>query len=138
MNMWYLTPGFDPVPIQRRLNPSIRPPSMATSPERNMCPTSVARSGALTRGTYLHEGPAGGHVPYSGALVAPLAPGNLPNISSNVRFSLIRKTTCLIRFLASVTSLALVGDAEDASVAGGGDPTVRELRVVLDGDAEHA
>src|ERR1044072_3162552 len=38
----------------------------------------------------------GRRVPWSIPDVAPFAPGNVPNRLSNVRFSLIRNTTCLI------------------------------------------
>src|SRR5947209_430548 len=70
------------------LKQSILPPSTAVIPALKEWVTSWVRSRAGRSRTVCPEQVL--------PVVAPSAPGNLPNIVSNVRFSLMRNTTCLI------------------------------------------
>src|SRR5215210_8408131 len=73
-------------------------------------------------------GVSGRRCPSSSPNETPSAPGNVPNRLSNVRFSLIRNTTCLIgqRVLPPVTITPGEGEAEapgsgEAGLAGAAD-----------------
>src|SRR5580765_2123729 len=73
----------------------------------------------------------GRSTPWSMPVLAPFAPGNVPKRLSNVRFSLIRKMTCLIGHR--------VGKAEASTASGLGPPPVRaggEADVLADADGE--
>src|SRR3954470_18877965 len=90
---------------------------------------------------------SGRRVPESIPQLCPFAPGNVPNRLSNVRFSLMRKTTCLIgQRVLKLSAIASVEDPGDFTgvVAGeelgetGAAAVVGDVRGPSLGVAEHA
>src|SRR5256885_16020437 len=69
---------------------------------------------------------SGRRCPWSIPTLTPFAPGNVPNRLSNVRFSLIRNTTCLIGQrvlkLSAMASVEEPGVLMDGVTCGVGEP----------------